>query len=109
MATKMSECDFSREPSGWCCEGDGYMEGERSFGHGPTKQAAYDDYRHVLREEEADAIELAADEAEMIQSEMNAYGEDRSSDDPIGTSLRDHLAATADVDAMRERARRLRG
>lgn len=101
----MSDCDFSREAGGWCCEGRGNLLGERSCGHGRTKQTAYDDYRRVVRMELAGLIDDDADEAEMEQDEIRrepGYEAD------AGTSLRDLLIADADTQAMRERARRLR-
>lgn len=103
-ASNMSDCDFTRESGGWCCEGNGNLLGERSFGRGETKQAAYDDYRRTLRVELAGMIEDDADEAELVQQEIG----DDITDEPHGTSIRDDLMARADVDAMRERAKRLR-
>lgn len=106
MASKIGDCDFSRETSGWCCEGNGNLIGERSYGHGVSKQAAYDDYRRRVHIEKADMIDDDADEAEMVQDEIRREGGDP---DNYGTSLRDGLMASADTEAMRERARRLRG
>lgn len=106
MASKMSNCDFSREENGWCCAGAGNLLGEQTFGHGPTKQAAYDDYRRALRVEAAGMIEDDADEAQMVQDEMRREG---GNADNYGTSLRDGLMASADVKAMRAKARGLRG
>ena len=104
MLIKTSDCDFVFGPSGWRCEGDGNLLGERSFGHGATQQAAYDDYLRVRRAELADMIEDNADEAELAQSDMDPRRVGR----PTPHRLHDHLTETADVDAMRSLSRRLR-
>ena len=101
----MSECDFERETGGWSCQGAGNLLGEQSCGHGATRRAAYDAYLATRRTELAGTIEDDADEAELVQREIQAAGENP---DTYGTSLRDGLLAAADTDALRERARRLR-
>lgn len=111
-ASEMKDCEYTRETTGWCCMGRGYLGGDLTYGHGRTRRAANEDYLRVYRGEAAAVIEESAEEAALEQDEIRSYGGDRHGDDALalghGTSIRDALMAAADVEAMRDMAQRLR-
>jgi hypothetical protein len=101
MPTPIERCDFERDGKKWVCRGGGNCLGEITFGHGKTRKESYDDYVRTREHELADALEADADEAEMVQADYDEAPEDGS--------LRDAVMFSADVVAMREKAKRLRG
>ena len=98
--TPIERCYFKRDGKKWVCRGDGNFLGESTFGHGKTRNESYEDYVRARENELADYLEEAADEAEMMQDEYDEA--------PEGGSLRDALMVSADVYAMREKAKLLR-
>jgi hypothetical protein len=106
-ATPFDQCDFTRDKKDrncWVCAGSGNMLGEMTFGRGRTKHDAHENYLRVRAEELADILDDEASEAEIVQEECR---DGLVSPEP--SSMRDLAMMTADVDAMRDKARRLRG